>query len=82
MTILFPLAVAALAGVAWWVAQSAARIAGALLLAAATRHAPIGLTAGLAVALAGLAAWIVWRALSSCGWRLIVTTAPRTAPTS
>lgn len=82
MNALLPVVLAVLAGLAWWIAQSAVRIAAAVALAALTHHAPLGLAVLLAVALVGLAGWIVWRALAPCGWRLVVTTAPGTAPTS
>ena len=82
MTALLPLVLAVLAGVAWWLAQSLIRMALVVPVAVVTGHVPVQLVPVLALVLAGLAARIVWRALAPCGWRLIVTTPPRTAPPS
>jgi hypothetical protein len=82
VTVLLPVALAVLAGVAWWIAQSLIRMALVVPVTVVTGHVPVQLVPVLAVALIGLAARIVWRALAPCGWRLIVTTPPRTAPPS
>jgi len=91
VTVLFPLlavvvlVLALAAGVVWLIAQTPVRIAAvaAAVMTAAT-HPAVAVTVVpvLAALLTGLAAWIVWRALAPCGWRLIVTSPPRPAPTS